>query len=214
MKISQFIVNQFCENSYVLWDCIGGEAIVIDPGMANDSERNAIDGFLEKKELTLKKVILTHQHVDHILSAEYIANKYSVEVYANCKDNKLGELLPQQALFFGLHCQCSPLKGVQPLVDGDIIRHGNEDIKVIEVPGHSQGGLAFYIPSMSVVFVGDSLFERSIGRTDLIGGDLNQLLNSIKTKLYTLPDDTVVYCGHGDPTTIGDERRHNPYCRS
>lgn len=214
MEISQFIVNQFYENSYILWDCVGGDAIVIDPGMADERERNAIDGFIEKKNLTLKKVILTHQHIDHILSAEYLANKYGVGIYASAKDNSLGEVLPQQALLFGLHCQCSPLIGVLPLVEGDVIQLGNETIKVIEVPGHSQGGLAFYVPSMSVVFAGDSLFERSIGRTDLVGGDFNQLLDSIKTKLYTLPEDTVVYCGHGDATTIGDERRYNPYCRS
>lgn len=213
MRISQFIVNPFGENTYILWTDKGGDAIIVDPGMLDEEERNAVDGFIEKNNLVLKKVFLTHQHADHILSAQYMSSKYEVPIYASFKDNILGEHLQEQVNMFGLNCQRIPLYITNNLNDGDNIELGEERIRVLAVPGHSQGGLAYYIEDAGCVLVGDSLFTQSIGRTDLPGGDYNQLIDSIKTKLLSLPDDTVVYPGHGGSTTIGDEKLYNPYIR-
>lgn len=211
MRISQFIVNPFGENTYILWTGRGGKAIIVDPGMLDDKERNAVDGFIEKNSLVLQKILLTHQHADHILSAQYISSKYEVPIFASSKDNILGEHLQEQVNMFGLNCQREPLYVTNNLEDGDSIELGEEKIRVLAVPGHSQGGLAYYSESSGCVLVGDSLFAQSIGRTDLPGGDYNQLINSIKTKLLSLSDETVIYPGHGGATTVGDEKMYNPY---
>ena len=211
MKISQFVVNPFCENMFILWTRDGGEAIVIDPGMLNAGEREALDKFLTKHSLALQRVILTHQHLDHIFSAKYLAERYSVPVGASPEDNPLGLSLPEQSLRFGVRQATEPMAITEELHGGDTLTLGGEEIKVIEVPGHSPGGLSFYLPSMKCVFVGDTLFQRSIGRTDLLGGDFDQLIASIRSALFALPDETVVYPGHGEATTIGEERHLNPY---
>lgn len=213
MRISQFIVNPFAENTYILWTGVGGDAIIVDPGMCDEDEQNTVNEFLDKNNLALQKVILTHQHADHILSAQYISSRYNVPVFANSKDNVLGERLQEQANMFGLNCRRKPLCVANNLEDGDDIELGEEKIIVLAVPGHSQGGLAYYIKDSGCVLVGDSLFAQSIGRTDLPGGDYDQLINSIKIKLLSLPDETVVYPGHGGATTIGDEKMYNPYIR-
>ena len=213
MKISRFIVNPFGENTYILWEEARQDAIIIDPGMLDDDERNAVDGFIEKNQLIVRKVILTHQHADHILSAQYVSDKYEAPIYANIADNYLGEHLQEQADMFGLRCKRLPLVVTNNIKDGDVLKLNSEDIIVLEVPGHSRGGLSFYIPQSCCIFVGDSLFAQSIGRTDLPGGDYEQLLSSIKTKLYPLPEETVVHPGHGGATTIGEEKLYNPYTR-
>lgn len=213
MKISRFIVNPFGENTYILWDKEGGEAIVVDPGMENDNERNTVDKFIADNGLSVQRVMLTHQHVDHILSAQYLSDKYKVPVCANEKDNPLGTHLPEQIEMFGLGCKALPLAITENMTDGDVYHIGDEPIKVLEVPGHSPGGLAFYLPESGCVIVGDSLFQMSIGRTDLMGGSYEQLIDSIKNKLLTLPDETVAYPGHGGATTIGDEKTYNPYIK-
>lgn len=211
MQISQFIVNPFYENTYLLWTGKGGEAIVIDPGMIDERERQAFDAFIADNGLRLKLVALTHQHVDHILSAQYLAEKYGIDVAGCGRDNPLGQSLPEQARRFGLRCPTQPLAITSHIDGGHALTLGDDKIEVIAVPGHSAGGLAFYVPSLGAVLAGDSLFERSVGRTDLPGGDFDTLIRSIRSSLFALPDATVVYPGHGDPTTIGDERRLNPY---
>ena len=211
MNISVFIVNHVAENCYILWNGKGSEAIIIDPGMCNKRERDAVDSFIKDNDLRLKCVLLTHQHFDHILSASYLADKYGVEVQASKADNYLGERLPQQAADFGLPYECEPITVTHGLKDRDKIELNGEYIEVLEVPGHSPGGLAFYLAESGCVIAGDSLFRRSIGRTDLPGGDADQLISSLRKQLLSLPDDTVVYCGHGEATEIGEENRLNPY---
>ena len=211
MNISVFIVNHVGENCYILWNGKSSDAVIIDPGMCDERERAAVDRFLTDNDLHLKCILLTHQHFDHILAARYIANKYGVDVCASTADNSLGMNLQQQVASFGLPYKCQPISVTHNLSDNDLLMLNGEKILVISVPGHSQGGLAFYLPESSCVFVGDSLFRRSFGRTDLPGGDSAQLINSVKQKLLTLPPDTVVYSGHGEATEIGEEQRLNPY---
>ena len=211
MNISVFIVNHVQENCYLLWNGRGSDAMIIDPGMCDAREREVVDRFMADNELTLKGVLLTHQHFDHILSAGYLAGKYGVEVMASTADNVLGEHVEQQAAQFGLPYRCEPLRVKHHLNGGDMIELNGEKIEVIEVPGHSPGGLAFYLADSGCVFTGDSLFRFSIGRTDLPGGNGLQLIESVKAGLLTLPPDTVAYCGHGEATEIGEEKRMNGF---
>ena len=211
MNISKFEVNPFGEITYILWDKNGGEAMIVDPGMMTDAERDMVVSFLETNQLTLKMVLLTHLHIDHVPSARWMAQKFGVTVAGNKGDAELGKALPLQAQHFRLWLDLEELILDRELNDGDQLKLGDEEIKVIHTPGHSMGSLSFYVPESGFVVTGDALFNGSIGRTDLPGGDFSTLINAIKTKLLTLPGDTMVYPGHGPATTIADEARYNPY---
>ncbi|MBR6489383.1 MAG: MBL fold metallo-hydrolase [Muribaculaceae bacterium] len=211
MKISRFAMNPFGLNCYILWSGPGGECIVIDPGMMTTSEQEMITSFIEENKLTLKHLLLTHCHVDHIFSARWLATRYGVEVEAGAKEEVIAKSLPLQAARFGLKIESEPLVIDRILAEGDVIDFAGEKIHVLETPGHSPGSLSFYCPDSSVVFTGDAVFQGSIGRTDLPGGSFSVLIDSIKTKILTLPPDTVIAPGHGDTTTVADEKVYNPY---
>lgn len=211
MKISRFAMNPFGLNCYILWSGPGGECIVIDPGMMTASEQEMITSFIEENKLTLKHLLLTHCHVDHIFSARWLATRYGVEVEAGAKEEVIAKSLPLQAARFGLKIESEPLVIDRILAEGDVIDFAGEKIHVLETPGHSPGSLSFYCPDSSVVFTGDAVFQGSIGRTDLPGGSFSVLIDSIKTKILTLPPDTVIAPGHGDTTTVADEKVYNPY---
>ena len=150
-------------------------------------------------------------HIDHVAGNEYISKKYGLVAEGNIEDNFLAERVKEQAQMFGVPYSGSNVTIGKNLSENDIIKIGDESLKVIEIPGHSKGHIAFYSEKDGLIFTGDALFQLSIGRTDLPTGNYNQLLTSIDTKLMTLPDETVVYPGHGNKTTIGFEREHNPY---
>ena len=211
MKISRFTMNPFGMNCYILWSAPGGECIVIDPGMMMTSEEEMITSFIDSNNLTLKHILLTHCHVDHACAARWLATKYGVEVEAGAQEAPVAELMPQQAARFGLKIDSTPLVIDHVLSEGDVIDFAGEEIQVLDTPGHSPGSLSFYCPSSSVIFTGDVVFQSSIGRTDLLGGSYSVLINSIKTKVMTLPPDTVIAPGHGDTTTVADEKVYNPY---
>lgn len=211
MNISRFELNPFGENTYILWHATAKKAIVVDPGMMREDENQLIADFLERHELTLQAVILTHLHIDHVTGANWLASKYGVKILASKADEFLSASLPMQAKLFGLKIEVPAISIDQPLKDGDELMLGDEKIIVLATPGHSPGGISLYMPDSATVITGDALFEGSIGRTDLPGGNFDRLITSIKTKLLTLPDDTVVAAGHGYTTTIGAERLHNPY---
>lgn len=211
MKISKFTVNPLGENVYILWNDIASEAAIVDPGMMYDNERRAVDEFVDKNRLSVKMVLMTHLHFDHAASARYVADKYGAKIYADRGDCQLGMVLSQQPGMFGMDVKLSPLKADIALVASQRLYLDGEEIQVLATPGHTLGSVSFYIPSSGVVLVGDTLFCQSIGRTDLPGGDYKQIVNSIKKQLYTLPDETVVLPGHGDSTTICDEKRYNPF---
>ncbi|MBQ1722219.1 MAG: MBL fold metallo-hydrolase [Muribaculaceae bacterium] len=211
MDVSRFELNPFGENTYILWHKTAKKAIVVDPGMMRDDERDLIVDFLDRHELTLQAVILTHIHIDHVTGAKWLADKYGVKILANKGDELLASSLPLQAQLFGLKIDVPSFNIDQALKDGDELMLGDEKIVVIATPGHSPGGICLYMPDSATVISGDTLFEGSIGRTDLPGGNFDRLISSIKTKLLTLPDDTVVAPGHGYTTTIGAEKQNNPF---
>lgn len=163
--------------------------------------------------LQVKCVLITHIHVDHVASAEWLAQQCAAPVYASEGDAPLSAALPAQAQRFGLRISIEPLAIDKYVKEGDKLLVGGEEIQVIAVPGHSLGGLAFYLPQSNTVFVGDSVFLGSIGRTDLPGGSQSQLIQNVKSKILTLPADTLILAGHGPSTTVGDEQATNPYLR-
>lgn len=198
-------------NTYLVWNPATGEAAVIDPGMINDREQAAIDGFISDNGLVVRNLINTHMHVDHIFGDLYIKEKYGVDIAASPADSFLGERAAMQCRMFGLPDDMASVKINRELKDGDKIDIGGETVDILSVPGHSPGSLVLYFPESKWAITGDVLFRRSIGRTDLVAGNHSQLIDGITTKLFALPDDTTVYPGHGDPTTIGEEKRENPF---
>lgn len=213
MKISKYTVNPFAENTYILWDDATREAAVVDPGMCNSKECEALKKFFEENSLVPKMVLLTHQHVDHIMGTGYLVETFGCAVYGHAADIELGNKADVQVRMFNLPYEVKLFAVSNTVVDGDVIRCCGEDVKVLHTPGHSAGGVVYYLPESGCAFVGDTIFQMSIGRTDLTGGDYETLIDSIRTKVYSLPEDTVLYSGHGDATTVGDERQYNPFVR-
>jgi len=211
MKAYCTTVNPFGENVYILWNDDTRHAVVIDPGMMRDDERNMIAQFLRERQLQVTHVLLTHLHLDHACSARWLATEFGAPVCASALDATLGENLPQQVQNFHLKVEAQPLTIDQELNHGDIITVDDTRIQVIHTPGHTQGGLCFYLPNEGLLIAGDTIFNGSVGRTDLPGGDHEQLIDSILTRVITLPDDTVIAPGHGPTTTIADEKQHNPF---
>lgn len=201
----------FGVNTYILWDDTTNDAAIIDPGMINQTEQDLVDNFIQSNKLNLTHLINTHMHIDHSFGIRYISKKYGLSLECNTNDQFLAERLKEQAQMFGLPIAIEDLKIETNLTDGDIIRLGNENLNIIQVPGHSPGSIVIYAPESSFLISGDALFNKSIGRTDLPGGDYNQLINAINNKLMTLPKDTIVYPGHGPETSIADELNTNPY---
>lgn len=213
MRIARFIFNMFGINTYVMWNPDTLEAAVIDPGMIDDRERTVIDKFIADNNLRVTLLLNTHLHLDHIFGNTHIRDCYGVPVRAGKADEFLALTLPEQARRFHLPIK-TEAHGIDiELCDGDTICLGNEPIKVIAVPGHSPGSVAFYCPESGFVVTGDALFEGSVGRTDLPGGDFDTLISSIRRQLLSLPPHTVVLPGHGNQTSIAREKQHNNFLR-
>lgn len=210
MKIKEFRCNPFAENTYLLYDETG-EAIIIDCGCLFDDEKTIMANFISKNNLTIKHLINTHLHIDHIFGNEWAARTFGVLPQAHQANEFLIEQAVAQARLFGIYEEVKPQALGNYLNEGDLIRFGNQELQILHVPGHSAGSLCFYSEKEGFAIVGDVLFRGSIGRTDLPGGNYAQLINQINSKLLTLPDETTVYSGHGISTTIGQERRTNPF---
>lgn len=211
MKIAVFHFSLFGINSYVVYDPETKDAAVVDPGMIDAEEEEALHGFIERNGLRVTHVINTHLHIDHAIGDKYVHDLFNAPVFAHREDLFLGKRLRQQAGQFGIAARVEDVSVNSFLHDGEEIRIGNGVLKVIHVPGHSPGGVALYDAEDSFLISGDSLFAGSVGRTDLPGGSMDDLIRAIRTKLLTLPDNTIVYPGHGPATTIGQEKRSNPY---
>ncbi len=211
MNVSRFTFNMFGVNTYILWDNISKEAMIIDSGMVNDNERKIVDSFIEENGLNMRCLVNTHMHIDHSFGISYMIQKYGLKLACNIADQFLAERLMEQARMFGLPMTISELEINMEFNDGDKLSIGEEILNVMHVPGHSPGSIVIYAPESSFLISGDVLFDSSIGRTDLPGGNYKQLVDAIREKLMTLPDDTIVYPGHGLETTIGKEKISNPY---
>lgn len=209
LKIKKFTVNPLRENTFLVYDEIK-ECIIIDAGFYYGEEQDEVDSFIEKNGLTLVKLVNTHCHFDHLMGVEYLRHKYNVKFEAHRKEAFLAEMAVEQAANFGF--EMSQVKTIDKFIpDEGIIKFGNSELQIIYVPGHSPGHVVFYSETDKILIGGDVLFYGSIGRTDLPGGDFDTLINGIKSKLFILPDDTTVYCGHGPETSLGFEKQHNPF---
>ncbi|MCB0793019.1 MAG: MBL fold metallo-hydrolase [Flavobacteriales bacterium] len=210
LRVARFTFNPFQENTYVVHN--GREAIVVDPGCWNASEEHELEQYLTEQGLTLVRCLNTHAHVDHVFGNAWVQRRFGPTPELHPDDLELLLGAPQQALLYGLHCDPSPMPE-RFLHAGDVIELGEDRLEVLHVPGHSPGHVAFLCQAAGCILSGDVLFQRSIGRTDLPGGNYAQLLSSIRESLMTLSDDVIVHSGHGPDTTIGAERRANPFLR-
>jgi hydroxyacylglutathione hydrolase len=209
IQVKQIVLNPFQENTYIVYDQ-SGEAIIIDAGCYTQSEVQVVKRFIETNRLLVKYLIITHGHIDHILGVESLKDVYKVECLAHAEDLPLIESLPSHALMFGLTIEKVPSID-RTVKEGDTISLGNSVLEIIHTPGHSKGGICLYMREQKILFTGDTLFRGSIGRTDLIGGNYEALIDSISNKVFTLGDEVLVYPGHGDSTTIGYEKKNNPF---
>lgn len=209
IQIASFTFNPFQENTYVLYDETK-ECVIIDPGCYDDYERAELVQFIERKELKPVRLLNTHCHIDHVFGNAFIARKYNLELEAHKDDLFLLQALPFTANMYQLNAEESP-EPARFLNEGDQVKFGNSLLDILHTPGHSPGSITFYSKEQKFAIVGDVLFNMSIGRPDLPGGNLEVLLNSIRTKLLPLGDDFNVHAGHMSTTTIGFERKNNPY---
>lgn len=212
MEIKIFVFNPVQVNCYLLWDDTK-EALLIDCGALFPAEHEELKNFVAEKGLTIKHYLNTHLHFDHIFGNPFVEEAFGVKCEANDGDWAWAENIAERVARFGLIYKEKIAAPARVLADGDVITFGNQRVEVIAVPGHSPGSLAFYLPEQKAVFTGDALFNGSIGRTDFPDSDHATLIKCIKERLYTLPDDTRVFPGHCDPTTIGAEKEYNMYVR-
>lgn len=205
-------VNPFLENSYVLFDNAG--AIVIDPGFSNASEWKPAATFLKEKGLMLQAIVLTHAHIDHILGVNRLQLQFpEIPVFVHQLEKDNWDRAAMAAAYFGIPFE-PPVKEPVYFESGTVLFPETFRIKTVFVPGHSPGHVLLQPKEASFVFSGDTVFYRSIGRTDLPGGSYAQLVESITTKIYTLDDDIRLLPGHGPETTVGAEKQENPYVRA
>lgn len=210
LKIKKFVFNYVQENTFLLYDETKS-AVVIDPGNLFDYEEEQIDDFIASEGLKLEKIVNTHGHFDHLFGVNHFRQKYQIPFLAHQADNMLIDLYPEWCAMRGAG-EVEPVAYPDAyLEEGDVLEFGASKLQLLHVPGHSPGSLCIYSAEDKFLLVGDVLFQGSIGRTDLPKGDFELLLEGIKTKLLTLPDEVKVYCGHGAETTIGTEKRTNPF---
>lgn len=212
LKIQRFVFSPFFENTYLVWNDKSKETAIIDPGCYDAAERKVVDDFVNAHELQLKYLINTHCHIDHIFGNAFIKEKYNPLFLAPEKDLFMLNLMIDVAKSYGVELMPSP----QPdkfITEDEQFELGGIKGKFLFTPGHTPGEFCLYFENEKVCFTGDVLFNGSIGRTDLWGGNYDVLIESIKTKLLALPDDTVLYPGHDAKSTIGSERKHNSFLK-
>ena len=210
MEINQITFNPFQENTFILWDETK-KCIIIDPGCYEKNEKEYLSNFIESNNLNPVKLINTHCHIDHILGNKFVSEKWKIDLYMNKKDLPLLEGAGDIAKMYGFENYKGSPYPKYFLEEGDVLEFGNSKLSILFTPGHAPGHICLLNKEENFVVSGDVLFNGGIGRTDLPGGDFDTLINSIKTKLMTLKDETIVYCGHGPSTSIGRERLSNPF---
>lgn len=208
----RFVLNPIEVNTYIIWDDITHEGAVIDCGAWNKHDYTKISSFIHEQGITLKYSLQTHMHFDHCLGLGFISETYGLMPLCHPSDLSVYEGAPDMVQKWFRIDISSSLPEVQPtLSESTVLQLGNVAIQVLHTPGHTPGGVCFYVPDGHVVFTGDTLFRMSIGRTDLPGGDYRQELDSILKKIFVLPADTKVLPGHGPESTIADEMQSNPH---
>ncbi|MFC0264827.1 MBL fold metallo-hydrolase [Fontibacter flavus] len=209
LHLKSFTFNPFMENTYVLYDDTK-EAVIFDPGCYEKYEQQELVDFIEEEKLNVKSLINTHCHIDHVLGNAFVKRKFGVKLYIHENDHPVLKSVSAYAPNYGF----AGYEEADPdfyIDENDKIEFGNTTLDILFVPGHAPGHVVFYHKDSGICIAGDTLFQGSIGRTDLPGGDHQTLLNAIKNVMFTLPENTKVYPGHGPMTTIGYEKENNPF---
>lgn len=209
LQLKTFTFNPFSENTYVLFDETR-ECVIIDPGCSDKQEEQELKAFIEAEGLKVVRLLNTHCHIDHVLGNHLVASTFGVPLEIHEIELTVLRAVPSYSAAYGFpkYQEVLPEKFLK---EGEPVHFGRTTLEVLFTPGHAPGHVVFYHPESSILVGGDVLFQRSIGRTDLPGGDYQTLISSIKTKLFTLPDQVKVYPGHGPATTIGEEKTSNPF---
>lgn len=213
LKINKFVCNSFYENTFIVWDDESLEAAVIDPGCSDEIEQEEFADFVSENKLKVKYLILTHAHIDHVLGCNFIYNTYRPVFMVPANEINLLNIAPEQADMFGIELKTIPPPNVLISEDQEV-ELGNSKLKFLFTPGHTEGEVCIYLEKEKICITGDVLFNEGIGRTDLWGGNYDTLIKSIKEKLLTLPDDVVIYPGHGEESSILHEKQNNPFLKN
>lgn len=209
LRLKVFTFNPFLENTYILYDETK-DAAIFDPGCYENHEKKELTDFIDRENLNVTHLINTHCHIDHVLGNAFVKEKYGVDLWIHRNEIPVLKSVSAYAPNYGFagYQDAEPDKFID---QNQKLKIGNTELEIRFVPGHSPGHLVFYHEQSGICIAGDTLFQGSIGRTDLPGGNHQTLLRSIKSELFTLPDDTKVYPGHGPETTIGTEKEYNPF---
>jgi glyoxylase-like metal-dependent hydrolase (beta-lactamase superfamily II) len=211
IKVDFFTFNPLAENTYLLTN-EKQQALIIDPGCYFTEEENTLKNFISNNNVKPVQLLNTHCHLDHVFGNYWVNKNYGLELYIHPGEQKVLEFAPATGNMYGLNF--TNYKGpLHFLNEDDKISFGENELEILFTPGHSPASICFYCEAQHFLIGGDVLFFESIGRFDLPGGNEQQLYKSIREKLYVLPDETIVYPGHGEPTTIGHEKKHNPFVR-
>ncbi|UOE38897.1 MBL fold metallo-hydrolase [Chryseobacterium oryzae] len=209
LNIQAFVFNFASENTYVVYN-ENKNAWLIDPGNSTQQETDAIEKFISEKQLKIQKILLTHAHIDHILGLQWAVDTYKVPVLMHKEDQEVFDMFQISGMRFGM--QLNHIKAeIQYIDENSELDFDGEKFKIYHVPGHSPGSVVYHNENGKFIISGDVLFEGSIGRTDLYKGNYGQLIEGIKAKLFVLDGETQVFSGHGNPTSIGFEKQHNPF---
>ena len=209
LKIKSFVFSPIQENTYLLYNEFN-HALIIDPGCYFPEEKDELEAFITQSGLKPQMLLNTHCHLDHVFGNKFVAETYSLTLQIHEKEKVMLDLAPASGLMYDMPFDNYAGK-LLFLEDGEKIVLDGDELEIIFAPGHSPGHICFYCARQNFIISGDTLFNRSIGRTDLPGGDHETLLKNIRERLFVLPDETVVYSGHGPVTTIGEEKRYNPF---
>ena len=211
IKVDFFTFNPLAENTYLLTN-EKQQALIIDPGCYFAEEEKTLQNFIAENNITPVQLLNTHCHLDHVFGNNWVNKNYGLELFIHPGEQTVLELAPAAGNMYGLNF--TNYKGkLHFLNEGDKVFFGDDELEVLFTPGHSPASICFYCKAQNFLIGGDVLFNESIGRFDLPGGNEQQLYKSIREKLYVLPDETIVYPGHGEPTTIGHEKKYNPFVR-
>ncbi|MFZ5940056.1 MAG: MBL fold metallo-hydrolase [Bacteroidota bacterium] len=210
-QVKTLVFNPFQVNTYIIYD-ENGKCVIIDPAFSSASEEETFETFLSRNRLSPVAQLNTHCHVDHLPGVTYLREQHHLPFHAHPGELDNIRNAPLMGQLFGF-TNATPDRIDRPLHDGELISFGSIELQVLHVPGHSEGSLAFYSAAGGFVITGDALFQGSIGRTDLPGGDYDTLIASIRTRLLTLPAATRVYPGHGPYSSIGQENSTNPFLK-
>ncbi|MCW3080037.1 MBL fold metallo-hydrolase [Segetibacter sp.] len=209
LTVKIFTFNPVSVNTYIIYNN-AKEALIIDPGCYFEEEKQTLKSFIDKEQLLPVQLLNTHCHLDHIFGNKWVFENYGLELFLHPNEEQVLSFGPQSGKMWGLPFENyeGPLHFLE---QDDVIKLGQHTLKVLLAPGHSPGSVCFYCHDQNFIIGGDVLFRESIGRTDLPGGSHQALLASIREQLFPLPDEVIVYPGHGEPTTIGHEKKFNPY---